>query len=262
MSSQQEPTSLVRFDAAMNSARHILAKEVMVSQVKMTAVRKISLISEYIEKNTVEIKSPIIQFLSAYENEDADKIAIDVAIIFSETYGKKVLFVDACTSKKSGVLKELRDQSQISINDLCMGNISDKTPFLNIKRSTFFYAPLINIEGNDADLVDMTGLKNFLITARANFDYIILASERSVTNTYPFSMGAIAQMNILVVSAIKTRRQVVAHVLKSLSDMDAVLSATILTYRTFFIPAYIYNFLFSSGKRPAFFSLFFKESKK
>lgn len=247
MVSQDTTNTIVRFDSAMNMARNILAKEVSVSARRIISIRKFSLISEFIEKNTFDIKSPIIHFLSAYEDEDADKIAIDLAIILSEKYGKKVLLVDACAKKQEGFLHDMRNQAEISINDLCTENVPNATPFLNVERTTFFYASLVDVDANDGKLVDITTLKKFLLTARANFDYVIIASERSIARSYPFSFAAMAQLNVLVVSASKTRKQVLSHMVKAMSDMEAVVSATILTHRKYFIPQFLYKLLFSAG---------------
>ena len=243
-----ETTGVVRFDTAMNMARNILAREVSVSPRKIKAAQSFSLISEFIEKETLHFKSPIIQILSAYDGENVDTISLDLALILSEKYGKKVLFVDSCATTSSKLLNELRAESEVSINDLCSGNAEKSTPFLNIERKTFFYAPLISTNGENNKLADITSLKKFLMTARANFDYVVIGSERSIKTNYPFSLASIAQLNILVVAAGKTRKPVVDHIIKSMNDMGSKLSATILSNRSYYIPRFLYNFLFSGGE--------------
>lgn len=243
-----ENTGVVRFDTAMNMARNILAREVSVSPHRIKSAQAFSLISEFIEKEGFQFKNPIIQILSAYDGEHVDSISLDLALILSEKYGKKVLFIDSCANTASKLLNELRAESEISINDLCSGNGEDRTPFLNIEHRTFFYAPLISVNGQNQKLADITSIKKFLMVACTNFDYVIIGSEHAVKTNYAFTLSSITQINILVVAAGKTRKPVVEHIIKSMNDMGGKISATILSNRSYYIPKFIYKFLFSAGE--------------
>lgn len=246
--SNSPATSIVKFDAAMNMAKNIVAKEVTVTGEKIAAVRKLSLISEFIEKNTADVKSPIIQFLSSYDGEGVDRISADLAVILSGQYGKKVLLLDACARSVKGIISQFRQDISISINDLCTQTVSGgDTPFLNVRGTSLFYASLIDVQGFDTKLVDMTTLKKFLTAVRANFDIVLIASEQSISNELSYSLSNIVQLNVLVVSAKKTRKQVVSYVVKSISDRGGKIGATILSHRTFFIPQIVYRFLFSTS---------------
>jgi hypothetical protein len=240
-------SNIVHYDEASNMAQDIVVKGISIDLPPLRTTKKSSLISEFIEKNTYNFKSPIVHFFSAYDKEGVVSIALNVALLLSEKFGKKVLVVDACADDVGPFITKLRAEARISINDLCTRNGQGKTPFLNIENTTFFYAPLVRKEEMESGLIDITALKKFLVTARGNFDFVILASEMSVKTRFVFSLSSISQLNILTVSSQKMRRQVLDHIIKSLSDAHAVLSATILSDRRYFIPSSLYKWFVSAS---------------
>lgn len=179
--------------------------------------------------------SKTILVLSSLPAEGTTFIALNLVKTLSCMSTYRVLLIDA--NLRSSAFESWCSK-QLSTAALTPEKMPQKTDIENL-----WFISLCKTSSQPPAIPDYSKVKKILEALYASFDFIIL--DGAPLNPYPDSLSIIPCVDgvVLVVSAHKTRREVVQKAKETLESKQANILGVVINKRKYFIPRYIYKHL-------------------
>jgi len=204
---------------------------------KLDGIEKLS--NNILLKSTKD-KSKVLLFTSAIKREGVSTIASQLAITMAKYNKKKILLIDT-NLRKPSIDRIFKINNNVGLSDLLRGN----GKFEEVIRTTYIDNLYVITSGRNmkspSTLLELNKLKNVILFAVKDFDYIILDSPP--VNTFPDAniLSPISDGIIMVIHAGKTRREVVINAKEQLEFAGANFIGTVLNRQRYVIPSFLYN---------------------
>lgn len=185
----------------------------------------------------------VVEFLSAYPNEGAARVAFGAALAAAQVLGKRVLVVDA-SGGDDPTLAKLTAAIPTPLNvagpdTLAMALVRSRT-------APIWLATLAG-RGNDkpssALPSNLEGLEAWFGALRGEFDLIVVASSPSSKSALGLVLSKMVDGVVLVVEAERTRAPVVKQLQANLHSVGSDPLGVVLTNRRFYVPRWLYRWL-------------------
>ena len=221
----------------------VLAPEaVAVNLACVLPFRELNRLSRSIDNSLPDMPHRIIQFASAYNSEDASLIAFDVAVV-TALAGKRVLFVDT-TGIQHKTAKKLAESLKFTLNAVFTHNKPLGEVMVSAERSNLFYTMLRTSGDASIPLNDLMNFEILIHSLRSSYDFIIMDAVNFMDNTLALSITKAVDGTILVIEAERTRVPVAFQLKKVIEESGGKVIGTVLNKRRFYIPQFIYRWLY------------------
>lgn len=181
---------------------------------------------------------PIIHFVSPRTGEGADALALETGIAAART-GKHVLFLDT-GSGNCASLRAFRDRAR------CLeaeeGGASRLPPVLALRGKPFYYTVLPQAAGDSFNqaIASNEALERY----RRIFDMVVVYSENGLSDPRARNMYGIADGNVLVAEAERSRKPVLRDLRRMVEEHGGRTIGAVLNKRRFYIPKFLYWLFF------------------
>jgi hypothetical protein len=196
-----------------------------------------------LDLNLVAKGAPILHFVSAYQGEDAGRIALETAYAEAVIGKKRVLFLDCCFGR--GADATLAGQVEVAFDQfLTHGREAKGSPFVMVEGTSFFYTRLSD-EGN-AKRLGFSGTFARALSAcfKDMFDLVIIVSEGGVSSGHIPTFSKVADGSVVVAQAERTRGPVVKELVAMIEANGGHAVGSVLSGRKYYIPRILYKLLF------------------
>jgi Mrp family chromosome partitioning ATPase len=187
-------------------------------------------------------KTPVIQFISAYNGEGAETIAFELAYRASMHAGKKILFIDAGGSLSEDMLK-LHKPQVMALNSFMLSDTATQSP-LGVFEGTSLYYARYQEGGSDRHLITPLTLQAFIEKLKSMFDMIVIYAGATVAKQATPTLSGLADGCVLVVEAESTRIPVIQSVRQSIEANGGRVLGVVLNNRRLHISRALYAWLF------------------
>lgn len=189
---------------------------------------------------------PIVQFVSAYENEGSGGIAFEVAYTAARQTDKRTLFINLNTTPEPSY-SPLAQRLQLSLEAFFRSENPQSSPLASLQGLPLFYTELGAIGHGGLAPVNVGFVRTLFNGLRENFDLIILASDAGISQASATLLGGLSDGTVLVVEAERTRTPVIDELKQKIEAAGGRLIGSVLNKRRFYIPRWIYSLFF--GRR-------------
>lgn len=189
---------------------------------------------------------PIIHFSSAYAKEGSAVVGFEAAFAAARLYeGKNVLFID-CSAVPYPITAHLRTSAKASLHSYLNNQIAQpQIPFVRVKGDGQLYYTYLTSNPKDSDATLGTqAFSDFLTQMKQTFDLVIVATEDGLSSLSTISFTVLANANVIVVEALKTRLPVLQKFKQTIEANGGKINGTILNRQRHFIPNWLYRWLF------------------
>ncbi len=185
----------------------------------------------------------VVEFLSAYANEGAARVAFGAGLVAAQVLGKRVLVVDA-SGGDDPTLAKLTAAIPTPLN--IAGPDTLATALVRSRTAPIWLATLA-ARGDDrpgtALPSNLEGIEAWFGALRSEFDLIIVASSPSSKSALGLVLSKMVDGVVLVVEAERTRAPVVQQLQANLHSVGSDPLGVVLTNRRFYLPRWLYRWL-------------------
>ena len=188
-----------------------------------------------------EVRS--VEFLSAYPQEGAAKVALGMSLVASQILGKRILLIDGSAGDDPGLAK-ITAAIQTPLNLAAADTIGSAV--VRSRSGALWFATLApsgNQKVPSALPTNMEGAGSWIRGLRDSFDLIIVAASPSSKTALGLVMAKMVDAVVLVVEAERTRAPVVRQLQSHLHSVGRDPCGAILTNRQYYIPRWLYRWL-------------------
>lgn len=247
MNSTQKNTSLTPKEQQMLQSIENLSSQTVAATVALSLPsRKITTLLDAIHHALpANAGTPALHFVSAHNNEGAEIIALETAYNAAVQIGKRVLLIDASVSTWA-LTQRLRLKAQAPSFETYLKQDNSASPILQVEDTSFFFMNLYDADEKHGALPSTPVMKAFLDKLRQTFDLVVIHSEFGISNQSALTLATIADTNIIVIEADRTRIPVVKELKRLLETNGGRVMGTILNKRKYYIPRFMYPLLFKA----------------
>lgn len=185
----------------------------------------------------------VVEFLSAYANEGAARVAFGAGLVAAQVLGKRVLVVDA-SGGDDPTLAKLTAAIPTPLN--VAGPDTLATALVRSRTAPIWLATLA-ARGNDKPgstlPSNLEGIEAWFGALRSEFDLIIVASSPSSKSALGLVLSKMVDGVVLVVEAERTRAPVVQQLQANLHSVGSDPLGVVLTNRRYYLPRWLYRWL-------------------
>ena len=193
----------------------------------------------------------IILITSTFPEEGKSTITANLANIFSQT-GARVLIID-CDLRRSSLHKKFGHSKTPGLSELLTGDVT----FAEAKHNTGISGLDLITAGttppNPSELLCSEAMRQFLLTQRENYDYIVLDAPPVMAVTDAPVLTAIVDMTILVMETMRVPVKVAQHMRDLLLGFHNLIAGLVLNDKTGKGESYSYYggryYRYGKGKR-------------
>lgn len=194
-------------------------------------------------ENSLHDNGPILQYVSAYQGEEAQKLAFETSVIAATQQGKRVLLIDAFGNSKH-TKKGLSSINLVPLSHTLDGRQPLENSLAILSHSNLVYAMFTKEGGNDDMLADPHQVEKLLRILQGHFDLIVINAEGILTNGIASLFARFIDGSVLVVKAERTREPVLKQVKTILEKDGGKILGCVMTNRKFYIPKIFYKLFF------------------
>lgn len=208
---------------------------------------KLASILSAVKKN-ISNEATTIHITSTYAREKADHIALDAAIFAANQEGDNVLLIDIDPVNNNYAVKNNLIPA-ISLDQFILDEITDQPPLLKLGIMPLTYAKLAAQDHSGNLLFNTRQLKELIAHFKASYNLIIIHSENAMKSGAASILAPLVDGTIIVVQADRTRFPVVKELVENITESGGKIAGTIMSGRRYYIPKFIYGFLFNPESR-------------
>lgn len=185
----------------------------------------------------------VVEFLSAYANEGAARVAFGAGLVAAQVLGKRVLVVDA-SGGDDPTLAKLTAAIPTPLN--VAGPDTLATALVRSRTAPIWLATLAaRTTGTPGSALpsNLEGIEAWFGALRSEFDLIIVASTPSSKSALGLVLSKMVDGVVLVVEAERTRAPVVQQLQANLHSVGSDPLGVVLTNRRFYLPRWLYRWL-------------------
>lgn len=185
----------------------------------------------------------VVEFLSAYANEGAARVAFGAALVAAQVLGKRVLVVDASGGDDPNLAK-LTAAIPTPLN--VAGPDTLATALVRSRTAPIWLATLAARAGDKPGSAlpsNLEGIEAWFGALRSEFDLIVVASSPSSKSALGLVLSKMVDGVVLVVEAERTRAPVVQQLQANLNSVGSEPLGVVLTNRRFYLPRWLYRWL-------------------
>jgi len=172
----------------------------------------------------------ILLITSTFPQEGKSVIAANLANIFAQT-GVKVLIVD-CDLRRSSLHEKFGCSKTPGLSELLTGDVT----FEKVKYSTGIQGLDLVAAGttppNPAELLGSEAMRQFLLSQREHYDYIVLDAPPVMAVTDAPVLTAVVDMTLLVMESMRVPVKVAQHMREMLATINAPVTGLVINNRT------------------------------
>jgi Mrp family chromosome partitioning ATPase len=183
----------------------------------------------------------IVQFVSAYKNEGASEIALEMAIVAAKLIGQRVLFIDTSTVLPDKKKKKWSDAAAASMDTLLLMGESPYAAIAQVKGTELYFAKLCERGTDGFASTPLNVIENALRSLRQNFDFIIIDSQAMISDAFGMVLAKVADGTVMVVEAERTRAPVATECKRIIEEGGGNLIGAVMNRRNLYIPNYLYK---------------------
>ncbi len=187
----------------------------------------------------------VVQFISAYKNEGADKIAFEMAVITARLIGKRVLFIDTSQATQEIIATQnLPDDVGIPLDTLLLTGRPPHEAIAQVAGTELYVAKLHARDGEQYASASLNAVEMAISHMRNSFDLIVLDSQAVLTDAFSIALAKLVDGSILVIEAEQTRALVAAESKRLIDAAGGRVIGAILNRRRYYIPKALYRILY------------------
>jgi len=221
------------------SSLNVVSQPVSIPQ--MLPAKKLARLLTAIEGYAQNKESSVFEFISAYDHEGCESLALEVALLAVSQKNKSVLILNTAPSKNA-VYSSV--DSPLPLIESLKTDSSLEDSIVQVTEDSLFYSAFSSeTVGQDA-LIDLEQIETMIETMRGLFDIVFIVSEDILINPTAALFSRLCDGSILIVEADKTRKPVVTQIKKNIENNGGRLIGSILNKRRTYIPKWIYSLLY------------------
>jgi len=185
----------------------------------------------------------VLVITSAVHSEGKTITALNLAVALAQSTKKpKVLLIDA-DLRRGRIARYLGVDQKIGLTEVLMGKASPSEALFHVDIENLTFMAAGSVAPNPVELLDSEIMKDFLVSMRTQFDYILVDTPPIISVTDSGIVGALADGVLMVVQAGRTQRGIVQRATELLEQTHSKLLGHVLTSIEYHLPEYIYRYL-------------------
>jgi len=176
--------------------------------------------------------SRVIQLIAAGDGAGVSKLAMDIAIIASAQYGRRVLLMDIEPPKGQSASAALADRGA------ALSTLPGRSRIMQVDGSSLYVTVPFGAQQLRGPALDWGAA---LATARRDFDLVVVDSPALERSSSGVVISGLADMTLAVVEAERTRAAAVRNLIDRIHAAGGQVIGAILNKRRFYIPRFIYS---------------------
>jgi Mrp family chromosome partitioning ATPase len=176
--------------------------------------------------------SRVIQLIAAGDGAGVSKLALDIAIIASAQYGRRVLLMDIEPPKDQSASAALADRGAV------LSALPGRSRIMQVDGSSLYVTVPFGKQQLRGPALDWRAV---LATARRDFDLVVIDSPALERSSSGVVISGLVDMTLAVVEAEQTRAAAVRNLIDRIDGAGGQVIGAILNKRRFYIPRFIYS---------------------
>lgn len=197
-----------------------------------------------IERSLPEDRGSLLLFAGTDSGEETARIAFETAHAAALQRQTPVLFLNLSETAWSDSTALLQKEKPIPLDGFIRNKENKHSPFIALQGNGLFYAVLREAGQN----LQIQTLKKLLDELRQQFSLVVTYSGTALADGTAVTFGGFAEGTVIVVEAERTRGPVARELKKAIESHEGNIIGTILTGRRFYIPRFLYRFLYKKSK--------------
>jgi Mrp family chromosome partitioning ATPase len=198
-------------------------------------------------RKAIGMPTQIVQFASAYDGEDASRIAFEMALVAGTIIGKRVLFIDT-GSENDGVDPQLAGAVHAPLDLLLQSGGSYHGKIVTVAGTRLSYATLRGPDNASLTMAHPEAMRQMFENLRQYFELIVIDSAGIMSDVFGTLLARQVDGTVLVVASERTRAPVVEQTRQVIENSGGRVIGTVLSRRQFHIPLWLYRLFYRRGR--------------
>ncbi|PJA30444.1 MAG: hypothetical protein CO189_00040 [candidate division Zixibacteria bacterium CG_4_9_14_3_um_filter_46_8] len=177
---------------------------------------------------------------SAVRGEGVSTIALNYAAVSATSESMKVLLIDA-NLRHPSLHRALDAENSKGFSDILFSDIKPAQAVLKTSIENLHFLPAGQFQANLNRVFSKTAVKQAISGLNDQYDFIIMDSPAVSAFPDAATIAGAVDGVLMVISAHRTRREVIAESTKCLENTGAHILGSILNKRTYVIPERLYR---------------------